>query len=205
MDKEHKETIRPVFWFDKDGVLAKYDYSIYLAETGSSPPWLTKNAHVYRHLPANKNMLHAFRELYGRLQEKPPCEWEYEMKVLTSVSDSVTLSEQVLDSWHWLHKKIPEFKQRDFYAVAVPKQELPVTLRRYNSAENGLTKADILIDDYNKNLEAWEKAGGTAVKALNGINSENKKFYNMDITKKKEDILETILQIRKTIAAGNLL
>ena len=33
-----------------------------------------------------------------------------------------------------------------------------------------ISENDILIDDYNKNLEGWERDGGTAIKAKNNIN-----------------------------------
>ena len=178
----------PTFWFDKDGVLAKYDYSIYMAETGCTPPWLTKNAHVYKNLPANKNMVKAFRRMYAKIQDNPPHLWDYELKILTTVSDSVTLSEQTIDSWKWLKKKIPGFKERDFYAVAVAKQEIPVILRKQ------ITPMDILIDDYNKNLEAWKKAGGTAVKAINDINSINENYISLDIASNTADCIKDRLE-----------
>lgn len=196
---ENAANPKPTFWFDKDGVLAEYDYSIYLAETGCQAPWLTKNAHVFRHLPANKQMVKAFRRLYVNLQDVHPFNWPYEMKILTSVSDSVTLSEQVLDSWRWLKKKIPDLKERDFYAVATPKQDIPVVLR------TRITPMDVLIDDYNKNLEAWKAAGGTAVKALNGLNSRNNAYLNVDITKPAQDIIDWFLNLAKCLSEqGNL-
>lgn len=43
-----------------------------------------------------------------------------------------------------------------------------------NKAEKicSITKSDILIDDYNKNLLEWRKAGGTSVKLVNEINDK---------------------------------
>lgn len=36
-----------------------------------------------------------------------------------------------------------------------------------------LSKNDILIDDFNENLISWTNAGGSAIKYLNGLNSES--------------------------------
>lgn len=36
-----------------------------------------------------------------------------------------------------------------------------------------LNKDLILIDDFNGNLLEWEKAGGVAIKYINGVNSES--------------------------------
>lgn len=33
-----------------------------------------------------------------------------------------------------------------------------------------INKGDILLDDFSQNLHAWEAAGGTAVKLMNGVN-----------------------------------
>lgn len=39
-----------------------------------------------------------------------------------------------------------------------------------------LTKCDILVDDYTLNLNAWQMAGGKAIKWLNGINGFGGRF-----------------------------
>ncbi len=54
-----------------------------------------------------------------------------------------------------------------------------------NKAEfvpGGIKESDVLIDDFTKNLDAWEKQGGRGLKVLNGINNtkgtwKGKKIY----------------------------
>ena len=65
---------------------------------------------------------------------------------------------------------------------------------------NKIFKNDILIDDYNKNLEEWEKDGGTAIKAKNNINhkglhGELWKGDLIDITDTAESIVERLTEI----------
>lgn len=175
----------PTLWFDKDGVLAQYDYDIYEAEAGCTPPWLTRNAHVFRHLPAYPSMVTVFQNLYYEYINSHPKNRRYNVKIITAVSNSVTLSEQVLDSLYWIRHNIAAgFRDRDFYAIASPKQNIPVILR------HKITPYDILIDDYNPNLKAWKDAGGTSVKAVNDINSENPEFLNVDIMQAASEITE---------------
>jgi hypothetical protein len=67
----------------------------------------------------------------------------------------------------WVHSVIPEFDVGShFIAVSKSKHSAITQLKGIE-----LSKKDILVDDYNPNLLAWEVAGGTAVKYLNGINS----------------------------------
>lgn len=65
---------------------------------------------------------------------------------------------------------------------------------------NKIFKNDILIDDYNKNLDEWEKDGGTAIKAKNNINhkglhGELWKGDLIDITDTAESIVERMTKI----------
>lgn len=63
----------------------------------------------------------------------------------------------------WLDKYLPEIDRshRIFTEIGKPKADY---------IEGGISSTDILIDDYNKGLEEWEKCGGTAVKCVNNIN-----------------------------------
>ena len=65
---------------------------------------------------------------------------------------------------------------------------------------NKISENDILIDDYNKNLFEWQKAGGTSVKAKNNINhkglhGELWKGDLIDITDTAESIVERMTKI----------
>lgn len=65
---------------------------------------------------------------------------------------------------------------------------------------NKIFKNDILIDDYNKNLEEWERDGGTAIKAKNNINhkglhGELWKGELIDVTDTAESIVERLTEI----------
>lgn len=143
-------------WFDKDGVLAQYDYSIY---TGDPALWLMHGSHVYRDVEPYNNMCQAFR----RLSEG------YDTKVLTAVSNSSTLAEHVIDGMAWCSAKL-NLQQKDFFACAVEKPQIPIIVQQ------AIHHTDILFDDYMPNLRAWKAAGGTSVKVLNKINSESEEF-----------------------------
>ena len=63
----------------------------------------------------------------------------------------------------WLDRYLPEIDRshRIFTEIGKPKADY---------IEGGISATDVLIDDYNKGLEEWEKSGGTAVKCVNNIN-----------------------------------
>lgn len=74
--------------------------------------------------------------------EPPYCEFEKHLWIANNLGG--------IDTAHMLFTAMGENK-----ASAIP---------------GGIKGTDILWDDYNKNLEEWEKAGGVAVKCKNNIN-----------------------------------
>jgi len=62
----------------------------------------------------------------------------------------------------WLDRYLPEVdkQHRIFTAVGENKAEL---------IPQGIRKSDVLIDDYNKNLDEWQQYGGHSVKFVNNI------------------------------------
>ena len=93
----------------------------------------------------------------------------------------------------WLDKYLPNIDKdhRIFTSLNVPKSE---------AIGHQLTDKDILIDDYNKNLLEWEKAGGSSVKAKNNINHRGLygALWNgelIDVTDTADSIVERLTEI----------
>lgn len=63
----------------------------------------------------------------------------------------------------WLDENLPEInaQHRIFTSMGANKADF---------IPGGITKTDILFDDYNKNLEEWQAEGGFAIKCKNNIN-----------------------------------
>ncbi len=87
---------------------------------------------------------------------------EYEVFVLSAAIDGEPpyCSDE---KQQWLDEHCPgiDREHRIFTKTGVPKSEY---------IPGGISESDILWDDYNKNLDEWQQAGGTAVKCHNNIN-----------------------------------
>ena len=112
-----------------------------------------------------------------------------EIFILSATVNSCSLEEKQ----EWLDRYLPEIdkEHRIFTSLNVPKSE---------AIGHRLTDKDILVDDYNKNLLEWQKAGGTSVKAKNNINhkglhGELWKGDLIDITDTAESIVERMTKI----------
>ena len=142
-----------------DGVIVQYTLADYL---GENPVWLRPNGHYYRNRLPDRKML-AFVDELIRI-----CRYTGdEVFILTSLkNDGAIFNEHFHDKIVWLKNWLP--------AIDIDHIIISVTEKR-EAAEyiNGqtLTENDILIDDYNKNLISWQKANGTSIKDLNGINT----------------------------------
>ncbi len=147
-----------MFYFDMDGVLCKYDKDAYAAE---EPLYLQLDSHYFRTVEADKVAMDIFKRLYKLLPGQ--------VKVLTGVSAQYELRfQQTMDKIYWIHEQMPEFDVgADFMAVSTNKRETVSEMKGMH-----LIRSDILIDDWNPNLYSWEAGGGTAVKYINGLNSE---------------------------------
>lgn len=66
----------------------------------------------------------------------------------------------------WLKKYIPNLKEENIELVRGGPWD------RASRAKAKFAKGNVLVDDYTKNLEEWEKNGGVAIKCLNGRNGK---------------------------------
>lgn len=137
---------------DMDGTLAIFNNSIknldILYEEG-----------YFRKLEPMHNVVHAIKQLATTSKN-------FEVYILSSCLDSPHATKEKNE---WIDKHLSEIpkERRVFCEYGKPKHEAIV---------GGITRDDILLDDYTKNLEEWKKQGGTGVKILNGINDTNKSW-----------------------------
>ena len=159
---------------DMDGTLARFhDENLYLERMFEKG--------FFRDLKPFENAVSAIKELVKDNIS--------EIFILSATVNSCSLEEKQ----EWLDRYLPEIdkEHRIFTSLNVPKSE---------AIAHRLTDKDILIDDYNKNLLEWQKAGGTSVKAKNNINhkglhGELWKGDLIDITDTAESIVERMTKI----------
>lgn len=105
--------------------------------------------------------------------------------VITGISQFVSLHQQVLD-WYLLSgaekkRKLCIKDEKTFWwetcgdTLLCPIDHIIITNVGESKAaaismKNRLCRDDILLDDFNLNLEDWQAAGGTAIKFVNEIN-----------------------------------
>lgn len=159
---------------DMDGTLARFhDENLYLERMFEKG--------FFRDLKPFENAVSAIKELVKDNTS--------EIFILSATVNSCSLEEKQ----EWLDRYLPEIdkEHRIFTSLNVPKSE---------AIGHRLTDKDILIDDYNKNLLEWQKAGGTSVKAKNNINHKDLhgelwKGDLIDITDTAESIVERMTKI----------
>ena len=172
-------------YFDMDGVLAKYDRDAYVGEL---PRFRQPGAHYFRDLPPDERAVEALRILEETNEERDG------LFVLSSLTNTGSIFlEQYRDKTLWLEDQ--------FGAVARRPMLVPSVTNKRDVAEflmhRRLTVNDVLIDDYNPNLEDWRDHGGMAVKYLNGINSADS-FSGpiIDLSMSARNIVEMLEALR---------
>ena len=166
-----------------DGVLAIYDRDAYI---WPDPKFMRLHDHYFLNVRPDKAMLHLFNTLCHNKK--------HNVFVLTSVSEPLEIrTEQVIDKIHWLEKHCPNIDIEKQFIIAASDK------RNTINAIGQLSKDDILIDDFNRNLNHWNEVGGTAIKYCNGINTPES-FSGLKIhnTMSYQEMLQ-ILNIRGDI------
>lgn len=91
--------------------------------------------------------------------------YEPNMYILSACVDTPYCRQEKLD---WLEENIPFIKEENIILCNVGENKAEII----KAMGITLDKECILYDDYTKNLVEWELAGGTGIKALNGINNK---------------------------------
>lgn len=153
---------KPTLWSDEDGVIAVYERHAYQSQTNQPPLWLQPSVHYYKQLQPDERIIEAYRQL--QTSHRLP------VTVLTNITTQYPVYlEHWMDKKEWTQEHMPFLDvSKQFFAIQIPKCEFA---RR--KLHRQLEPTDILISDYNNDLIPWQKAGGTAVKYLNGLNSQD--------------------------------
>ncbi len=144
-----------------DGCIVRYEREGY---AGEEPPFLKKNGHYFGNLKPDENMLELMYRLYLMQVADPEA---YQVYVLTSIAGgSAIFNEHFHDKIVWLSKYAPYIDINHVLISVTSKRDAAEYITNHT-----ITRKDILIDDFNRNLNEWVAAGGTAIKYYNGINS----------------------------------
>lgn len=126
------------------------------------------------------NMVTAIREL----NQNP----NYNIYILSSVLEQSKYAHH--EKMEWLGSYIPEItpNQVIFSVCGQNKTDF---------VPNGIKSTDILLDDYNLNLNEWMQEGGKPIKVLNGINNthRNWKLATVHFKSDPSDITHSIKKI----------
>lgn len=147
-------------FFDMDGVLARYDRDAYDPAKGritGLPLYMDEHAHYFKHCIPDPLAISLFRSC---MQAGIPS------FILTSVRSDLPWAR--FDKVAWVAGQIPECDTSQQLIIADgDKAQAIMAARRMSSLGPGM----LLVDDFNRNLWDWRRAGGTAVKYLNGVNT----------------------------------
>lgn len=174
--------IQPTIWFDMDGVLSEYVTSDYVEP---DPKFL--EPHYFLHRTPNQKMISLLQTILSG--EKTPtvlkaCPNIQHVGIISKVQKEIPrFIEESTDKKEWVNTHIlnPKkllYKQHELNVLFTGSTESKA--KKIESwLQRPLNQYDILIDDYNSNLENWVQHGGTAIKYGLG-NKDSWNSYSFD-------------------------
>lgn len=145
-----------MLFMDMDGVLARYDRWAYAKRPGQKAVYETEHEHYFRHCVPDR---HALAIL------KTALDLGVDARVLTAIRSDLPWVR--FDKVQWLAEHAPWLDPARLVIASGDKAQAVIAMQ----LAAGLHPGIVLLDDFNRNLEDWARAGGTAVKYLNGVNS----------------------------------
>lgn len=145
-------------WFDMDGVLSQYDHQDYIG-----PKYKFKKPHYFLTRPVNPIMQKLFIEI-----AKSNTLNINRLGIISKVQPEIDkFIEESSDKSTWVNTYLTD-DYTQFYQIPYPPlftgHNESKAKKVSSSLDRPLTQYDILIDDYNSNLEDWVAHGGTAIK-----------------------------------------
>lgn len=186
-------------FMDMDGVLAVYEKSAYIATPGTTPLYLDTEKHYYRDAIPDDRMV----AVACKLKATP-------MAFITKVSaDPTCAAVQLDDKRAWVQARnifhdngaqtyVPHIIGCMCTADCPTKADWMT-----NVLGRTILPTDILIDDYNDELHAWTRAGGTAIKYANGYSNKSDSWNGLTIMPdtSADDIHRMLMNINDGICA----
>ena len=154
------KSMKPSIYIDIDGTLA------YFYRNG--------RGFTYEEMffPGN----HYFRNL------EPHIYMIYLVETLSKFRDVCIISsadyKTIQDKYEWIKEYLPFISDDNIFFC-------PLGVDKTKFVKGNAEKS-ILIDDYNLNLEAWDKNGGVAIKAINSINTPTERFVHINVRDKEK-------------------
>lgn len=143
-DKNNKTNIK--YYLDMDGTLAVYP--------DMNEPWW-EVVGIFKFLAPQEKVIKAIKRLIENGQD---------VYILSAYNANFPNTKAEKD--YWLDKYLPEIDEAHRIYTLVGQ-------KKTDYVPGGVKITDVLLDDYNKNLEAWAAVGGTGIKLLNGLNNRN--------------------------------
>lgn len=149
---------KATIWFDMDGVLSLYDHNDYV---GTNPNY--KKPHYFLTRPVNTTM----KQLFIKLVESRNINI-HSLGIISKVQPNISkFIEESSDKNEWVDKNLMT-SIKNPYILPYPALFTGHNESKANKVSSHLGRPlnqyDILIDDYNSNLEDWVAHGGTAIK-----------------------------------------
>lgn len=151
------------YFIDMDGVLAQYERTAFDISKGPVPGLALfehEDSHYFKTCKPDPVAVALLEDLLNDPNS--------EVYILTTVPPHTPWV--IADKKEWLSQVVPMFDSTTKLIIASSDKVETIMVKE---KLHGLNSSMVLIDDFNKNLNDWRDAGGTAIKYLNGINSEN--------------------------------
>lgn len=145
------------FFYDMDGTVADFY---------KDPNFLVRmyDKGYYANLLPHQRMIDNLKERMQKYGKE-------NVYILSACVDTPYCADEKLE---WLARHIPEMKPENIILV-------PTGTNKASVVPGGIKKNCYLIDDYSVNIREWEKAGGTAIKAVNPYNCKSKETYDLKL------------------------